>query len=144
MPLLPVVSNLGPVSVQPMAAKPYTPSVVQLPKGVSSVIAEPQPSATVQIENIAVQKYYIDYEPVISHQHVAYEREYEEQHTTSLGINVPVVKTMTDYQTVQYTNFQQIQVPYTDYKQVEHRTEYVPRVRYEIITEHIPLSQLEK
>jgi hypothetical protein len=80
------------------------------------VIAEPQPSPSVQIENIPVQKYYIDYEPVIQHQHVAYEREYEEQHTTSLGINVPVVKTMTDYQTVQSTTFQQIQVAYTDYK----------------------------
>jgi hypothetical protein len=42
------------------------------------VIAEPQPSPSIYIENIAVQKYYIDYEPVISHQHVAYEREYEE------------------------------------------------------------------
>jgi hypothetical protein len=85
-----------------------SPSIVQLPKGVQSVIAEPQPSPSIYIENIAVQKYYTDYEPVISHQHVAYEREYEEQHTTSLGINVPVMKTMTDYQTVQFTNFNEI------------------------------------
>lgn len=94
------------------------------------------------MEYIPIQKYYTDYEANINFEQVPYEREYEENHVTAIGEHVVVTKTITDYQTIQHTSYTPIQVPYTDYKQVEHRTEYIPIVNYETRVDYTPHSKV--
>ena len=78
------------------------------------VLGAPQPRTWV--EYIPIQKFYTDYEPVISYETIPYERQYLETHVTALGEQVEVTKTLTDYQTIQHTNYTPIQVPMTDYQ----------------------------
>ena len=49
------------------------------------------------MEYIPIEKFYTDYEAVITHEQIPYERQYTETHVTAIGKEVEVIKTITDY-----------------------------------------------
>ena len=56
-----------------------------------------------------IQKYYTDYEPIVTHEQVPYTRKFNENLPSILGNHLPVETTKTDYQTIEHTTYKPIQ-----------------------------------